>query len=444
MDINLIVKEVKEARDRECKRIGAVFSEWFGAEDVELDPDYRWIQGEDHSYSEVFRFINSDIILFNNMNIYRDPSYIINNLDRYFRYVENRSSSRIEHAAANFGMLEWMTRTALMLKPFAITVRFPHIVIENENGNTHDIYDLFMRVRINAYGLIFGDLQMARQTFSRDEIISGYLHSHYPSFKNQDSIVQFLNPCLGRGPIVGTLKTLKKVSSRFAWELMCCELGKYVRVESLSGGPYIRMSAISSNGGSREKEWNFGCGPVSLPYYKPAKQYAAWLLSKNLLKFRYVGGRIDFTLNDYELEILFTKHFKEFWKDTYQKESPGSSGAFIERVVDTGNSFLNNTSSSGKNVPSTFNGAPLFKFKGEDLKLRVLNMGTTIRKVKVLNRQMCSKMASDICFTINYYYGKKKETSNRKEDKSSSGLYVTNRYGKENRVYPKTRSTIIV
>ena len=124
MDINLIVKEVKEARDRECKRIGAVFSEWFGAEDVELDPDYRWIQGEDHSYSEVFRFINSDIILFNNMNIYRDPSYIRNNLDRYFRYVENKSSSRVEHAAANFGMLEWMTRTALMLKPFAITVRF--------------------------------------------------------------------------------------------------------------------------------------------------------------------------------------------------------------------------------------------------------------------------------------------------------------------------------
>lgn len=133
--------------------------------------------------------------------------------------------------------------------PIFIYVHFPEVTITNEYEESTVINDLYTRIRINADGKMYAYLEMLKATYTDKEIIAGYRHSHLPRIYSDDDIYEWNNPCLGNGPIGATIATLRnnffcKEDLLSVYELLCRELDEYVKVESISGGPYIRLRDI--------------------------------------------------------------------------------------------------------------------------------------------------------------------------------------------------------
>lgn len=136
-----------------------------------------------------------------------------------------------------------------------ILVWWPEVTVTNENDRSVTIYDLYAKVELRHDGTIPAEnrgFQLNKATYTGKQFVSGYQHSHTPSRSYRDSsepVARWQNPCLGTGPIISTITTLKTGCDEMTWMLFCRELAFYVTVESLDGGPYIRLESI---GGTKQ------------------------------------------------------------------------------------------------------------------------------------------------------------------------------------------------
>lgn len=121
-----------------------------------------------------------------------------------------------------------------------ILIHWDKITITNENENTHDIFDLYARIGVSVSGC-YMSVELIRSTFTNDEAIAGYVHSHV---MRSDERVEFDTPCFGKGPIRNTITSITQGYDEDLWRLFFVELDRFVRVESLIGVPYIRMSSV--------------------------------------------------------------------------------------------------------------------------------------------------------------------------------------------------------
>lgn len=128
-----------------------------------------------------------------------------------------------------------------------IYIYYPQITLENENHLKHTIQDVFIKVTLK--GEHIHDFSINRTTYTEAEMAAGYCHSHSPSKDfSISSWYTFKSMCLGTGPLVTTLNTLRSQPFDIAFVgLFCQELDNYLRVESLTGVPYIKMSSLSSS-----------------------------------------------------------------------------------------------------------------------------------------------------------------------------------------------------
>lgn len=129
---------------------------------------------------------------------------------------------------------------------FVIIVHFPHVVIENEDGRKHEANNFYIKIPLTKDAKFCGNFLVKRTTFTKNELQIGYMHSHCPS-STCDPDRDWTTSCLGSGPIIRTESRLSSVCDLDVWMLFCNELERYISVESLSGGPYIRMSQIPGN-----------------------------------------------------------------------------------------------------------------------------------------------------------------------------------------------------
>lgn len=121
-----------------------------------------------------------------------------------------------------------------------IIVHFPEFTITNELEETHTIKDMYVRITVNEDKTICPGIQGQRSTLTDKEYISDYTHSHL--FGGHECYSSF---CLGTGPIKNTLLSLVDSGSDDLWLLFCGELEEFLKVESLSGGPYKKISDLS-------------------------------------------------------------------------------------------------------------------------------------------------------------------------------------------------------
>lgn len=137
-----------------------------------------------------------------------------------------------------------------------VYIWFPKETISNDNGQHHTIYDLYIKVKF--VDSRFMDMRTIRTSFTLAELHSGYSHSHSPSmpYKHTDATIHTYTRdrscCLGTGPLSQLLGTT--VDSNVLMSL-CIYIEKWVRWESLEGGPHIKM----------EKIGNIGLEDASLP-----------------------------------------------------------------------------------------------------------------------------------------------------------------------------------
>ena len=85
-----------------------------------------------------------------------------------------------------------------------------------------------------------------RTTYPKNQWNRGYMHSHVNGLER--GALRFKHVCLGSGPILRTIETLKRQSdNEEATMLFFWELDKVAHVESLSGVPYIRLTSVVSD-----------------------------------------------------------------------------------------------------------------------------------------------------------------------------------------------------
>lgn len=128
-----------------------------------------------------------------------------------------------------------------------IVVHFPQVTVTNENNQKTIVYDLFALVYIYNSGH-FKRLLFTRSTYTEEQFNANYLHSHVSPPHNKIDLEYGSHACTGTGPINHTIDTIRNSTDPSMWLLFCRELQQYVQVESLAGGPYVRISKIGNAG----------------------------------------------------------------------------------------------------------------------------------------------------------------------------------------------------
>lgn len=127
-----------------------------------------------------------------------------------------------------------------------ILIFFPKITVTNEYGRSIDITKVFVRFIIDNEGALIGTFKVTRSEYTKAQYDIRYIHSHVSPL-NKEHPGDFYSPCLGSGPIKATCTSLNDTFDINLWNLFCFELDQYLKVESVSGVPYIRLESISSN-----------------------------------------------------------------------------------------------------------------------------------------------------------------------------------------------------
>jgi hypothetical protein len=137
---------------------------------------------------------------------------------------------------------------SLYPKQGAVAVHFPEVTITNDEGGSHLIKDLFIKVRFNEDGAARGSLYGVRATMSTMEVHHGYLHSHIET----GEIGQWGQFCLGDEEVAIAAGNAAYNSQLGAnrdkmithFEYLLHYLPIFAAWESISGVPHIHMSTL--------------------------------------------------------------------------------------------------------------------------------------------------------------------------------------------------------
>lgn len=135
-------------------------------------------------------------------------------------------------------------------KQVELIIHFPLIEITNSEKRKHIIQDLYVAIPMawkGDAGYINGGIEGIRATLTPEEAFSGYSHSHLPSYqRKQPDWAEF---CLGsgKGPMYSAINSLVMLEDwdLLKFEVLLMQLDKYVRWESLEGGPYRQIKEIA-------------------------------------------------------------------------------------------------------------------------------------------------------------------------------------------------------
>lgn len=296
---------------------------------------------------------------------------------------------------------------------YSLIVRFPEVIIRNEYGEQRTVKELYVRVYINPDGSGTGSFQITRSSFTIDEISARYIHSHVTPL-NLACMGDFRHCCLGTGPIASTCALLVTGYSEDYWKLFCLELSKYVTVESIAGGPYVRMSSIGSlnNKISLEKVFTKADNTNAkviidnfLPYY----------MAENNLKFCYNKGIYSLGISrlDYLLDVsnAFIK-----WANTNKGIASAYNALVYMHKCYLNNGILYNSSYSRERLYSEYSeydNLPMFYFKGNLICTSVIDLkeNNETTSLRTLLWDIASIVLYRILMLVNYIYGNpEKET----------------------------------
>ena len=306
-----------------------------------------------------------------------------------------------------------------------ILVRFPEVRIINENDKYIDIWELYARVTVTYSGTMRGDFRLNRSEYDLFQLRNGYMHSHISSIPFS-RLTEFQSPCLGSGPIRGTIATLNDSGIEFdelRWELFCLELSKYVQVESLTGGPYHRLEELGDS--------SMRVQSVTWPMYRDSqlrsysslntdlyKDFMMWLLRKKKLKFDFLNG-YGIGMSYIQWTIFISNEFIEWYNIRYKEGVVTASyrellleGLLYRGVLNNNKIYTSRYSAAdnyfqyvGRQV-CIFKGEPvLFKIREGNTDTNDDNMSTFLAPVIVEHFYKC------ILEIVNYEYRNETQTT---------------------------------
>lgn len=304
------------------------------------------------------------------------------------------------------------------LQGLTLIIHFPKVRVTNELDRSVDITHLWVKVNLSTDGTIDGCFEMMRSEFTAEQFESGYSHSHL-HLVTTNNYNLWATPCLGSGPIRNTIASLSVQFSEEMWNLFCFELSKYITVESLSGGPYIKLERIGIVNNNFLREITFPLAPINtndqFPDFEP---YVAALipviLSKKPFGFNYFNGNYGIAMSERDLFIILSNLFIEWYNSlpTIQRAPKEElfEGGIIYRGKCIGNKlyYIFNGGISTNDYTRLI-GKNLFNFKNKAVTFNITNIVSNVEddpNISIfLSSTIVTIIIDKILRTINNKYG---------------------------------------
>ena len=253
-------------------------------------------------------------------------------------YEKNGRRKPLVEYVPDLGILDYLTPRLRQLilngkSEFSIIVHFPNVRVTNEYDKFVDIQDLWARIVIRSDGRLLDNMRLTRTTFPYSHFKAHYAHSHLPQvYKNEIGV--WRNPCLGYGPLNETEYTLMRNYDRNIWGLFTYELSKYVTIESIIGGPYVRLESI----GKGDLAGDLCCfqldstsciGKRGDVIGKLLMKFIKYYASQDKISVKYVDGEYQFGENPVDACIHLSSAFI-LWYNTHAFSTTAVPAALSE------------------------------------------------------------------------------------------------------------------
>lgn len=298
-----------------------------------------------------------------------------------------------------------------------IYVWWNRVKITNENNKSVTIQDLYAKIEVQMNGRIpyenHGFL-LNRATYSKEQFLSDYMHSHICEIP-KDDFTKFEKPCLGTGPINGTIMTLKNDYDEVTWMLFCDELSLYVTVESLTGRPYKYLEHI----GYRERLYryngfDFTNNAYAEKFYicfskEDFIKFIKYYLQKGHLSITYKNGKYSCGMPYYEYIIDISNAFIDYY-NAYLIGKENSDRLFncgiLNCVLFVNGKFYRNENTTCRNLDRYRNNFVL-NFKGKDIYTTITEDAESESTLTtVIDNDIAMYILKSILRIINFRYNK--------------------------------------
>lgn len=406
------IHEIYEDLLEEQTKVIQIITDYFGEEYVDPEP-ISYEAFEDILKTKTLFDIDSVTFTKSNEDIHKSE-YIGKNytmpLDKYltikekpFTEIYNSDMYDFYHAV----VYKYMSPYIGIAK---VTVWFPDIKVTNENDKWIRIKDLFVQIYITPRGNIDRQFTMQRTTFTAAQYLSGYAHSHLPGIQHA-----WINPCLGHGPIVTTIETLKHNNDPDIWGLFCYELEKYVATESLVGVPYRRLELVSNNTNTFATNINFvlrnRVGLYSAFYIDVPRKFFEYILKNYDFKICYSHGeyRIAESFNSFWINI--SREFIEWYNSYVRQDQQVPTVTLMENARLIRKYTINYPKiyaydNMALSRIRTINNRPCLEFKGKRFNIKIEGEDTSQNYIYLLDHHLVQFLATRILLIFNTKYGR--------------------------------------
>ena len=311
-----------------------------------------------------------------------------------------------------------------------IYVWWDKVTVTNENDKSVEIQDLYAKVTVQLNGKIpyenLGFL-LNRATYSSAQFLSDYMHSHI-QYIPKENFSNFMPPCLGHGPIVNTILTLKEEYDEAMWMLFCQELSIYVTVESLQGGPWKKLEELGQ--------------PAPMVAYSsyrfiiPNSSYFITLFTKNKLKdfiiyylqnghlsFNFHHGEYHCALSLYQYIIDISNAFIDWYNLTIKSNKNTIKKCYMYKILHKAviidKKFYYQQSTTDSDRIEEYKNKYVLTFKGKRIFTSITESSEREEQVStILDESVAVYILRKILRTINFRYHNEHNNHNRGENSS--------------------------
>ena len=304
-----------------------------------------------------------------------------------------------------------------------ILVYWPLVTVTNEFGRSIDITDLYAKVQVTTDGYmpaLSGGFLLNRSSYTFTQFAGNYMHSHIRCIPT-DNFSEFMQPCLGRGPINGTISALKNTNDEVTWMLFCQELDMYVTVESIAGVPYHKLENL---GTYTEHEYvtthlNSIYSKIykltSAPFMLEAsmEEFVFYYLKHNHLNFNFINNAYTISNSAYDCVLDVSNAFIDFC-NTYPQYITARqidliNSCYMEEVYIKNRKFYTPSRNITRDLRDAerYRGSYICTFKGQTVRLTIDNPtldSETPEFCRILSIDYVSGVIQTILRTINYKY----------------------------------------
>lgn len=325
-----------------------------------------------------------------------------------------------------------------MFNNLFILIYFPTVRITNEYDKYVDIKELWLKVPFNWMGKGKGYFGVNRSNYPLNQFKHGYMHSHVSSIPIED-FEKFQTPCTGRGPINSSLSTLAIGYDEAIWQLLCLELDRYVRVESIDGVPHHRLENIpvSEMGDAKDRFPMQSLRGIICRNIFGKEQFRPFikhLLETKKIRFNYVNGSYGLGMSFIDTVVLISNEFISWYNTEYNKHTIDisyadlvSNGIINECIITNGKVYVPEPVRRGsRDDYQRYVGRKICTFKGRDITLTIDGVLSSeeesLNRTRILNLQYIEAIVCSILRILNYGYGREERSE------TSTGVSPQTRY----------------